>query len=260
MTALAGAGTEAAARAGAAERLRWAWLGTVPYERAWAMQRALAGARAEGRLSDDALILLEHPPVYTLGRNTEPAHIPGGPERLRGLGAECHAVDRGGSVTFHGPGQLVAYPIVALARVFPIPASRTHGDVHRYLRALEEALVATCRACGVDAGLRPPYTGAWVGTDKVAAIGVKLAHGVTQHGVALNIATELGWFDEVVPCGIADGGTTSLERQGARGHSPASVAPVLAAAIGAALGCVAELGPEIARIAEEAAAAAPTSP
>lgn len=216
--------------------LHWEWLGTVEYEEAWEIQRQLASARRNGSLAEDALLLLEHPPVYTLGRNTEPEHVPGGPERLRALGAACHAVDRGGSVTFHGPGQLVAYPIVRLAEVFPIPSAPRHGDVIRYLRALEDALCATCRAWGVPAATAPPYTGAWVGAEKLASIGVKLSFGVTLHGVALNVTTDLGWFDHIVPCGISGCRVTSLERLGARGLSPASVAPVLAAEIASALG------------------------
>ncbi|HEY6378168.1 MAG TPA: lipoyl(octanoyl) transferase LipB [Candidatus Dormibacteraeota bacterium] len=216
--------------------LRWTWLGTVAYEPAWELQRELATARRDGSLASDAVLLLEHPPVYTLGRNTLPEHVPVGPDGLRSRGAACHSVDRGGSVTFHGPGQLVAYPIVLLADVFPIASAPRHGDVLRYLRALEDALCATCRACGVAATPAPPYTGAWVGDEKIAAIGVKLSRGVTQHGVALNVNTDLGWFEPIVPCGIAGRGVTSLDRLGARGHSPASLAPLLAALIAAALG------------------------
>jgi lipoyl(octanoyl) transferase len=215
--------------------LRWAWLGTRDYEWAWEMQRVMATARRNGSLAEDTLLLLEHPPVYTLGRNTEPAHIPGGPERLEALGAACHAVDRGGSVTFHGPGQLVAYPIVRLAEVFPIPAAPHHGDVIRYLRALEEALCATCNIAGVPATPSPPLTGAWVGEEKIASIGIKLSYGVTMHGVALNVTNDLSWFMHIVPCGISGRGVTSLARLGARSRSPASLAPVLAAEIAAAL-------------------------
>jgi lipoate-protein ligase B len=216
--------------------LRSVWLGSVPYLRAWEMQRALAAARREGRLADDVLLLLEHPPVYTMGRGGDPAHLPGGPDHLRRLGAEYHEVDRGGSVTFHGPGQLVGYPIVDLAATLPVEGSPGTGDVGAYLRALEAALCETARHFGVSANRRPPYTGAWVGGDKLAAIGVKLASGVTQHGVALNVTTDLGWFDAIVPCGISDGGVTSLERCGVRGLCPETVAPVFAAELAAVLG------------------------
>jgi len=222
--------------------LHTVWLGRIPYLRAWEMQRTLAAARRDGRLADDALLLLEHPPVYTMGRGGDPAHVPGGPARLRHLGAEYHEVDRGGSVTFHGPGQLVGYPVVDLAAALPVAGSPGTGDVGAYLRVLEAALCATAARFGIPATRRPPFTGAWVGGDKLAAIGVKLASGVTQHGVALNVTTDLGWFDAIVPCGIADGGVTSLERCGARGQSPETVAPVFAVELAAALGLGAASG------------------
>jgi lipoyl(octanoyl) transferase len=224
--------------AGGRPPLRWAWLGTVPYADAWALQRRLAALRGEGLL-DDCVLLLEHPPVFTMGRNGVAEHVPGGPDRLRALGAEYVEVDRGGSVTFHGPGQLVAYPIVGLASMFPIPGHRAHGDVVRYLRALEAALCEACAAHGVLAAPRPPYTGAWVGGDKVAAIGVKLSRGVTQHGVALNVSDEpLRWFAEVVACGIEDGGVTCMHRHGAAADlTPERLAPLLASCLASAFGC-----------------------
>jgi len=221
---------------GARPPLRSVWLGTVPYGVAWDLQRRLAAARRQ-RAVDDCVLLLEHPPVFTMGRNGSPAHVPGGAEGLRDAGAEYVEVDRGGSVTFHGPGQLVAYPIVGLAEVFPVAGVPGQGDVLRYVRALEAALCDTCREAGVEAGLRPPYTGAWVGPNKVAAIGVKLSGGVTQHGVALNVTDEpLGWFARVVACGIEDGGVTSLEREGASGLSPFSVSDILARRLAERLG------------------------
>lgn len=220
--------------------LRSLWLGTVAYAAAWELQRSLAASRRSGDI-DDCVILLEHPPVYTLGRNTSPEHAPGGADRLRGLGADVHSVDRGGSVTFHGPGQLVAYPIVDLAAVFPVPNAPARGDVGAYLRALEAALCATAAAAGVAAERRPPYTGAWVGDRKLAAIGVKLAAGITQHGIALNVSTDLRWFDEIIPCGIGpeDGGVTSLERIGATGWTPERLAPHFAGELALRLGRVA---------------------
>ena len=157
-------------------------------------------------------------------------------ESLIAAGAEFLEVDRGGSVTFHGPGQLVAYPIVRLAGVFPIPGHPAHGDVDHYLRALEAALIATAASYRVEVTRRPPYTGVWAGTDKLGAIGVKLAGGVTSHGVALNVATDLGWFDRIIPCGIEGSGVASLESLGAPGHTPALVAPVLAGCLAAAFG------------------------
>jgi len=176
--------------------------------------------------------------VFTMGRNGRASHVPGGAERLRSLGAEYVEVDRGGSVTFHGPGQLVAYPIVRLAEVFPLRGSPGLGDVIRYVRALETALCEVCVGCGVDAGVRPPYTGAWVGGEKVAAIGVKLSRGVTQHGVALNVGDEpLRWFAEIVPCGIEDGAVTSLHREGADAAlTPQALSQPLATELAVAFG------------------------
>ncbi|HEY2703839.1 MAG TPA: lipoyl(octanoyl) transferase LipB [Candidatus Dormibacteraeota bacterium] len=215
------------------------WLGTVGYSAAWELQQRLARARAAGDLDRDCVLLLEHPPVFTMGRNGSPEHVPGGPERIRALGADYVEVDRGGSVTFHGPGQLVAYPILRLADVLPIPGQPGLGDVLRYVRALEEAMLGAAATAGVTAGLRPPYTGVWVGGEKLGAIGVKLSRGVTLHGLAINVTTDLRWFTEVVPCGISDGGVTSLERLGASGWTPERLAPALAGHLAAALGRVA---------------------
>jgi lipoyl(octanoyl) transferase len=216
--------------------LRWAWLGTVGYQEAWVMQREIALARRSGELEDDAVLLLEHPPVYTVGRQGEARHLGDGPGALVAAGAEFLEVDRGGSVTFHGPGQLVAYPIVRLAGIFPIPRHPAHGDVDRYLRALEAGLISTAAHYGVEVTRRPAYTGVWSGDRKLGAIGVKLAGGVTTHGVALNVKTDLAWFDRITPCGIEGAGVASLETLGAGGHVPEEVAPVLAAALASAFG------------------------
>jgi lipoyl(octanoyl) transferase len=223
-----------------APALRWAWLGTVGYSEALALQRSIAAARRTGELADDAVLLLEHPPVYTMGRQGEARHLGDGPDALIEAGAEFVEVDRGGSVTFHGPGQLVAYPVVRLAGLFPIPGHPAHGDVIRYLRALESALIATAATYSVEVTRRPPWTGVWSGDRKLGAIGVKLAGGVTTHGVALNVATDLSWFDRIVPCGIDDAGVASLETLGARGHTPEEVAPALADALATAFGLTLE--------------------
>ena len=196
--------------------LEHVWLGRVPYRQAWALQRRLAAARATGEIGD-TLLLLEHPAVFTMGRTGSPEHLRGGAEHLVARGAEYVEVDRGGSVTFHGPGQLVAYPILALAEVFPQAGTRSGlGDVVAHLRALEQALITTVLGYGVEATRRPPYTGIWVGEGKLAAIGVKLASGVTTHGAALNVSTDLTWFGEVVPCGIEGAGVVSLASLGVR--------------------------------------------
>jgi lipoate-protein ligase B len=236
---------------GGTRPLRRLWLGTVPYQEAWQLQRRLAAARAAGEI-DDCVLLLEHPPVYTVGRNAEQSHLGAGASALRELGAECVEVDRGGSVTFHGPGQLVAYPIVRLADAFPIPGAPGRGDVLAYVRALEAALIATAWRHGVTAVRRPGYTGAWVGESKLGAIGVKLARGVTQHGVALNVGNDLEWFAHVVPCGIAGAGVTSMEREGATGLTPELVSGGLAAALAAALGSsLSEADPTLRRMVVE---------
>jgi lipoyl(octanoyl) transferase len=240
-----------------APALRWIWLGTVSYEDAWALQREVALARRSGALTDDAVLLLEHPPVYTMGRQGEARHLGAGPDALRAAGAEFIEVDRGGSVTFHGPGQLVAYPIVRLAGVFPIPRHPAHGDVDRYLRALEASLIATASWYGVEVTRRAPWTGVWADGHKLGAIGVKLAGGVTSHGVALNVTTDLSWFDRITPCGIEGAGVASLETLGAPGHTPQEVAPVLAAALGFEFGLrLDEAGPLVALTRRPATSAA----
>jgi lipoyl(octanoyl) transferase len=219
--------------------LEHVWLGRIPYRDAWGLQRRLAAARAAGAIGD-LLLMVEHPPVYTMGRNGSREHLRGGSEHLVARGAEYVEVDRGGSVTFHGPGQLVAYPILAVATVFPLAGSPGLGDVVAHLRALEGALIATVRQYGVIASRRPPYTGIWVGEEKLAAIGVKLASGVTTHGAALNVTTDLDWFAEVIPCGIEGAGVASLATLGVtplpRLHQVASqFATAFADAIGSRL-------------------------
>jgi lipoyl(octanoyl) transferase len=196
--------------------LEHVWLGRIPYREAWALQRRLATARASGEIGD-TLLLVEHPAVFTMGRTGSPDHLLGGSGHLVARGAEYVEVDRGGSVTFHGPGQLVAYPILALADVFPNPGGTAGlGDVVAHLRALEQALITTVLAYGIESTRRPPYTGIWVGDRKLAAIGVKLASGVTTHGAALNVTTDLSWFAEVVPCGIEGAGVASLASLGVK--------------------------------------------
>ena len=171
-----------------------------------------------------------------MGRGGEQRHLGDGPAALRSAGAEYVEVDRGGSVTFHGPGQLVAYPILRLADVLPIPGHPAHGDVLRYVRALEQAAMNTVAAFGVTAERRPPYTGVWLGSAKLAAIGVKLAAGVTQHGLALNVCTDLSWFDRITPCGIEDATATSLRALGGGEATPRDVAPLLARELAAVFG------------------------
>jgi lipoic acid synthetase len=181
-------------------RLRVRWLGRVPYGEADELQRALLE-----RAADDYLLLLEHPHVYTLGKSADPAHVLVPPASV---GADLVRADRGGDVTYHGPGQLVGYPIVTL------PEWRAgQRDVVAYVRRLEAVLIAALADLGVGAGRDDGYTGVWVGGEKIAAIGVRVSHGRTRHGFALNVAPDLSMFGHIVPCGIADRGVTSIGAQ-----------------------------------------------
>ena len=176
----------------------------VPYAEAWELQRELVRLRKVDGIPD-TLVLLEHPPVYTVGRAARDAsNLGAGEEYLRALGAEVFWSDRGGDATFHGPGQIVGYPILRLR----------NRDTHGYLRRLEEVLIRTLAYYGLEGWYDPEYTGVWVGEKKVAAIGVKFSSGwITSHGFALNVSTDLSWFDRITPCGIRKYGVTSLERE-----------------------------------------------
>ena len=182
-------------------RLRVRFLGQCAYEDALRLQESLLAAKVGGDETDD-LLLLEHPPVYTLGRGADEGDLLGAPGRL---GVPVHRVGRGGGATFHGPGQLVAYPIVRLR-----PSGR---DVHRYIRALEQALIATCARFGVVTGLRPGITGVWVEDEKIASIGIGVRRGIAYHGVALNVTTQLDYFEQIIPCRAAETKVTSLQKQ-----------------------------------------------
>jgi lipoyl synthase len=185
--------------------LRVRWLGRVPYGEADELQRALLE-----RAADDYLLLLEHPHVYTLGRSADPTHVLVPPASV---GAELVRTDRGGDVTYHGPGQLVGYPIVTL------PEWRAgQRDVVAYVRRLEAVLISALGDLGVDAGRDDGYTGVWVGGEKIAAIGVRVQQGRTRHGFALNVDPDMAMFGHIVPCGISDRGVTSLAAQ--LGHAP----------------------------------------
>jgi lipoic acid synthetase len=197
--------------------LRVRSLGRVPYAEALALQRALHAQE------HDYLLLLEHPHVYTLGKRADPAHVLVPPASV---GAEVVATDRGGDVTYHGPGQLVGYPIVTLRES---PAGMR--DVVAHVRRLEALLLEVLAGFGVEARRDPEYTGVWVGDDKIAAIGVRVARGRTMHGFALNVDPDLAMFDHIVPCGIRDRGVTSLARLlGASAPTPAAVEEAVARA------------------------------
>lgn len=178
--------------------------GLVPYQEAWDEQRALL-ARIVAGDAPETLLLLEHPHTYTLGRQGGREHLLATPEELAGRGAVVIESDRGGDITYHGPGQIVGYPLLNLRR-------RTGGDVHRYLRALEEVLIGVLAAYGLTGEREPEHTGVWCGGAKVAAIGVRISRGITMHGFALNVNTDLSYFNHIVPCGIHDRPVTSLAK------------------------------------------------
>lgn len=182
------------------------WLGRVDYREAHSLQLRLAAERAEGRIGDQ-LLLLEHQPVLTLGRNADPAHVLATPEQLLARGMEVIQVERGGEVTYHGPGQLVAYPILAL--------SQRRLLIRPLVRALEAALVATCAAHGVAAGRREGHPGCWCDPDgpeprKIGALGLRVQRGVSFHGIALNVTVDLADFSLIDACGMPGVQSTSI--------------------------------------------------
>jgi lipoyl(octanoyl) transferase len=219
-------------RSGPTRQLLVVDLGRRPYAPALALQRAAARARIAGTLDQDLLLLLEHPPVVTLGRGTKPSSLPLAPDAIRARGVEVHEIDRGGDVTFHGPGQLVGYPIVDL--------TRHRKDLHWYLRQVEEALIVGVAALGVRGTRSTGYTGVWVedgrapgdaspARRKLASIGVHARDWVTWHGFALNVTHEpLRFFDLIVPCGIPGVDMTSVARELDRDVALAEVGPAVA--------------------------------
>ena len=178
--------------------------GLTPYVEGWKLQRELVGLRRGGGIPD-TLVLLEHSPVYTVGRAAKDAsNLGAGEEYLRSLGAEVFWSDRGGDATFHGPGQIVGYPILRLKA----------RDTHAYLRDLEGVIIRVLEDYGLEGWHHAEYTGVWVANRKIAAIGVKFSSGwITSHGFALNVKTDLSWFDRITPCGIKEFGVTSLSRE-----------------------------------------------
>jgi lipoyl(octanoyl) transferase len=195
--------------------------GLVPYDEAYAWMHDLAVQRARNEITD-TLILLEHPPVYTAGRRWKPEHLVWAEGRMREAGADLRFIDRGGSVTCHGPGQLVGYPILDLG---------LRPDVMAYVRALEEVVIRACADAGVDGlGRNPVNSGVWAGDKKICAIGVRVQRmRWTLHGFALNCATDLSWYDAIVPCGLTDEGVTSLSLLSGREITVADMRPLVAA-------------------------------
>jgi lipoyl(octanoyl) transferase len=203
------------------------WLGRIGYREAWDLQKRLAAARAEGRIGDQ-LLLLEHPPVLTLGRQADASHVIAPPALLDARGIEVVRVERGGEVTYHGPGQLVAYPIVRL------------GDrglmLRPFVRALEAAMVAVCAADGVAAGRRDGHPGCWIDPEgplprKIGALGIRVERGVSYHGIALNVDVDLDDFRLIDACGMPGVISTSIAREAGRPDERPSTETVARAAV-----------------------------
>ncbi len=186
-------------------------LGRRRYHDVLELQRALRLGRIDGSVPRDVLLLVEHDPVYTLGRGTHEASLPFPAETLRALGADVVEIERGGDVTWHGPGQLVGYPIIHL--------SEHREDLHWYLRRLEQALIDALAELGIPAERNPGKTGVWTRGRKIASIGIHVKQWVTLHGFALNVVADLSWFDSIVPCGIHGVGMTSVRRELDAGES-----------------------------------------
>jgi lipoyl(octanoyl) transferase len=179
-------------------------LGTVDYAQGHRLQKELQTKRIGGEI-DDCVLLLEHPPVLTLGRSAKQQHVVAPPHVLEALGIAVYPVGRGGDVTYHGPGQLVAYPIIDL--------KPDRQDVRKYVWSLEEAMIRTCADFGLSATRIDGLHGAWIGDRKIGAVGVRISRWVTMHGLALNANSDLRHFELIVPCGIGDKGVTSLSAE-----------------------------------------------
>lgn len=212
---------------GQAKSICVAELGRTAYGACWELQQDLFARRAEG-LVGDLLLLTEHDHVYTIGTGGTDLHLLAGEEELRARGVAVFHNDRGGDITYHGPGQIVGYPILDL---------QSYGaDLHLYLRNLEEAVIRTLGGFGVRAGRVDGYTGVWAEGEKVCAIGIKSRRWITMHGFALNVSTDLAYFGRIIPCGIFEKGVTSLSRLLGRPVEPAEVLPVLVREFGAVFG------------------------
>lgn len=198
--------------------MRCLWLGRQDYATIWALQRAAVEARVANACGD-LLFLVEHGPTITLGRSADERHVLADPEELARRGVGVYRIERGGDVTFHGPGQLVGYPIVDLAAMQP--------DLHWFLRGIEQSLILALAHLGIAAERLPPHTGVWVGGAKVAAIGIRVRRWVTMHGFALNVEDDLSGFDAIVPCGLHGFSVTSVSRLLGRSVSLEEVAPLV---------------------------------
>lgn len=177
-------------------------LGRTKYADAWELQKQVFTARLEQRICD-VLLLTEHDHVYTLGKAADDNHLLAKDEELSKKGVDVFWIDRGGDITYHGPGQIVGYPIIDL--------NQHYNDIHRYLRDIEEAIIRTLGEYGISAGREPEFTGVWVKDEKIAALGVKVSKWITMHGFALNVNTDLSFYDRIIPCGIFHKGITTIQ-------------------------------------------------
>lgn len=179
-------------------------LGLIDYLEAWELQKRIFDLRCKNEISD-ILCLLEHPNTYTLGKVADKENLIGSKKYLEHNKISVYDIDRGGDITFHGPGQIVGYPIINL--------NEWAKDTHKYLRALEEVIIKTCKSFGLSAVRNPKYTGVWIENRKIAAIGIKVSRWITMHGFAFNVNTDLSLFQGIIPCGINDKDVTSLQKE-----------------------------------------------
>ncbi|MHB8929881.1 MAG: lipoyl(octanoyl) transferase LipB [Melioribacteraceae bacterium] len=179
-------------------------LGLIDYKQAWDLQKEIFDLRLRNEIND-TFFLLEHPHTYTLGKVAEKENLISSESQLKELGISVYDIDRGGDITYHGPGQIVGYPIIKL--------SDWKEDTHLYLRGLEEVIILTCREYGIETERNSKYTGVWIGERKIAAIGIKVSRWITMHGFAFNVNTDLSYFGGIIPCGIKDKEVTSLQRE-----------------------------------------------
>jgi len=184
--------------------LNYSDLGFIDYKEAWELQNEILSKRASGEVQD-FLFLLEHPNTYTLGKTANKENLTGSETYLKENHISVYNIDRGGDITYHGPGQIVGYPIIDL--------NDWKKDTHKYLRALEEVLTRTCSGFGLKAERNQDYTGVWIGDRKIAAIGIKVSRWITMHGFAFNVNTDLSLFSGIIPCGIQNKDVTSLKKE-----------------------------------------------
>jgi lipoyl(octanoyl) transferase len=178
-------------------------LGQTGYREAWDIQKKAHFEKQHGK-EEDIIFTVEHEHVYTLGKTGDRNHILLSEKEMQEQGISYYEIDRGGDITYHGPGQLVVYPIIDL--------NHFYKDTHRYLRDLEETVILTLKDLGIDSHREEEYTGVWVGEEKICAIGIKVSRWITMHGIAFNINTDLSYFDKIIPCGIFHKGVTSVEK------------------------------------------------